>query len=291
MKAIVVIGLMVVLGSCISQKDFNDLNARYQKLNKKNREMTRKIDSLQTQVNQYEDLFVTYQYRIDSLQRVITSKNYEPAASKNNKKPAVQFKPESGPIKSASTPEVKADFAEWKSSSYAIADVARGVSYLSEEEKEFYKLWNLFRLNPQLFLKTYLKDIYNSPVDQRTSYEQSLVEDIMKARPKTIVRPDSKLFESAKCHAVQSGIKGYVGHSRTAYAASCPKVYMAECCSYGNLDALGHLRNLLVDEGVESLGHRIALMGDYQYAGVSFQPHKGYTENVVIDMTYKKMQE
>jgi uncharacterized protein YkwD len=54
---------------------------------------------------------------------------------------------------------------------------------------------------------------------------------------------------------------------------------------------LGHLENLLVDEGVPSLGHREALMGDYLHAGISFQPHKGYTENVVIDMSYRKIAE
>jgi hypothetical protein len=294
MKAAIILGWLVLLGSCVSQKDFNDLNARHQKLNKKNREMTRKMDSLQIQVNHYEDMFVTYQYRIDSLQRVIAAiQSAKPVAqNKNNKnQPTVQIKPESSLIKPASSPVAKADFSEWKVSTYAIADVASGLSYLNEEEKEFFRLWNLFRMNPQLFLKTYLKDIYETPVDQRTRYEQSLVEDIMKAPPKSIVRPDRKLFESAKCHAYQSGIKGYVGHSRKAYEQACPTVYAAECCSYGNLNALGHLENLLVDEGVPSLGHREALMGDYLYAGISFQPHKGYTENVVIDMSYRKIAE
>lgn len=290
MKARWIIGLMVILPACVSQKDFNDLKVQNSKLQKKNRELTKKVDSLQIQVNAYEDLFVTYQYRIDSLQRVVANQNVgKPVTNtKNNKiQPVVQVKPEAGPIKPASMPEAKADFSEWKSSMYATADIAAGLSYLSQEEKEFYKLWNLFRLNPQLFLKTYLKEIYETPVAQRTSYEQSLVTDIMKAAPKGIVRPDTRLYESAKCHAYQSGIKGYVGHSRKAYEAACPSIYSAECCSYGDLDALGHLRNLLVDEGVPSLGHREALMGNYLYAGVSFQPHKSYSENVVIDMAYR----
>jgi hypothetical protein len=42
--------------------------------------------------------------------------------------------------------------------------------------------------------------------------------------------------------------------------------------------------DLLIDEGVPSLGHRIILFKPHTQIGVSIQPHKKYRWNAVLDL-------
>jgi uncharacterized protein YkwD len=88
------------------------------------------------------------------------------------------------------------------------------------------------------------------------------------------------MYEYAKCWAKESGKKGVIGHNRIR----CKKGYFAECCSYGNLEPLEFVLNLLVDEGIPSLGHRKILFTNYKKVGVSINTHKTYGQCVVIDV-------
>jgi uncharacterized protein YkwD len=59
---------------------------------------------------------------------------------------------------------------------------------------------------------------------------------------------------------------------------------MGECCYYGVEDAFDIIVDLLIDQGVSSLGHRkICLSPSYTELGVSIQPHKTYSSNTVLD--------
>lgn len=88
--------------------------------------------------------------------------------------------------------------------------------------------------------------------------------------------------ETAKCLAVESGESGSHGHKRI----KCSEDYTAECIEYGDDDAWRIVMNLLIDEGVSSLGHRYACMTDYDRLGVSIQPHKTSEFNAVLDFGY-----
>ena len=163
----------------------------------------------------------------------------------------------------------------WNDPKYHEANSAKNEGYLSEVEKEVYYYLNLVRMNPKLFADTYLMDMKNSA----DNYESSLYAELQKLKPLPVLMPDRKLYESARCHAKESGKRGYVGHKRF----KCDEYYMGECIYYGENDALGIVTALLVDEGVESLGHRRIFLDNFTKLGVSIQPHKTYSENCVLD--------
>ncbi len=165
---------------------------------------------------------------------------------------------------------------EWDDPKYLAANTAQTENYLREKEKQVYYYLNLARMNPALFADTYLGDLNNSS----NSYEKGLIRELKKMKPVGPLYPKRDLFEWAKCHAIESGESGYVGHGR----ARCEAGFLAECISYGVEDPLGIVVQLLVDKGVPSLGHRRTCLDTYYNAlGVSIQPHKGYRVNTVLD--------
>ena len=165
--------------------------------------------------------------------------------------------------------------ASWKDPKYLEANTAVNEDYLSVEEKRMYYYLNLVRMNPKLFAETYLSHLRNS----RDNYESSLYSELKKLKPLPVLKPNPKLYESAKCHAIESGERGYLGHTRI----KCTKYYMGECCQYGLSDALDIIISLLIDQGISSLGHRKICLGNYTELGVSIQPHKSYGVNAVLD--------
>jgi uncharacterized protein YkwD len=103
-------------------------------------------------------------------------------------------------------------------------------------------------------------------------------------KPAPLLLPDSVLWVSASCHAKSSGLAGYVGHQRQTPDCQSKKHFLGECCDYGNSQPLDIVMSLLIDEGVESLGHRKILMENrYTKAAVAIMAHKKYRTNTVID--------
>ena len=176
---------------------------------------------------------------------------------------------------------------EWRKPRYDIAYTAQNTDYLTENEKLIYYYLNLARLNPPLFAETFIRKYtkWNSHEDLSLSnyYTGSLYKTMKNMKPIGVLYPQKDLFESAKCHAIASGKKGYVGHSRLPNSG-CKSKFAGECCSYGQFDALEIVMQLLIDSGVPSLGHRkICLDERYKTLGVSVQPHKTYRFNSVLD--------
>lgn len=171
---------------------------------------------------------------------------------------------------------VPGQMSDWDDEKYLAANTAKNEIYLTDQEKRVYYFMNLVRMNPKLFADTYLKDLKNST----DYYESSLYRLLQKLQPMQILTPNIKLFESAKCHAVESGASGYMGHKRVKCVAS----FGAECILYGTNEPVEVIITLLIDHGVKSLGHRaIILTPNYSELGVSIQPHKGGAFNSVLD--------
>jgi hypothetical protein len=101
-----------------------------------------------------------------------------------------------------------------------------------------------------------------------------------------LLYPDSLCFEGARCHALSSGIKGYVGHDRLTDECKKKWYYNGECCDYGRSTALDIVMGLMIDENVPSLGHRVICLSFFNSIGVSIQPHKIYGKNAVLDFHY-----
>lgn len=151
-------------------------------------------------------------------------------------------------------------------------------SWLTPKERELIYWLNFARLNPELFCKRYIVPLYLKEKDN--AYIATLMDYMLHMKPVPALVPDKELFESAKCHAYSMGKAGLTGHGRID---GCKSKFSGECCSYGLSDPLSVVIQLLVDEHVTSLGHRYICLGSYVKIGVSFQPHKVWGNNVVLD--------
>ena len=176
--------------------------------------------------------------------------------------------------------------AEWSDARYATCNTAAKTRYMCSSEKNVIFILNMARMNPKLFRQTVLSKIttYNEFVDTTSEvYYRSLVALMDTMRPLPLVYPDSLCFASAKAHAVTTGKTGYVGHERKTAESRKAKHFMGECCSYGSGDPLSIVTQLLVDQGVPSLGHRQICFTAYPVMAVSIQPHKQYGFMAVLD--------
>jgi len=178
--------------------------------------------------------------------------------------------------------------AEWTRAKYAECNTAEKVTYLSKTEKDLIYILNLLRKYPVLFLNTVVKKyplrIRDPLLLKDKYYYQSLLLTLQRTKPLPILQPDIKCYESASCHALTSGQKGYTGHDRQTTDCQAKQYFNGECADYGHKDPLDILMSLLIDQGVPSLGHRsICLTRDYSFIGVSIQPHSYFSYNAVLD--------
>lgn len=178
--------------------------------------------------------------------------------------------------------------AEWDKKEYIKCNTAKDVNYLSTEEREVIYILNLVRLYPLLFLNTVLTK-YPSASDKAyllkdKYYYRSLKKELGDMAPQKLLEFNKLCYESAFCHAVESGKKGYTGHIRLNKKCEDQQHYMGECCDYGNSEPLEIVLSLLIDEGVPSLGHRKILLGNYTKIGLGIKPHTKYETNTVIDL-------
>lgn len=175
---------------------------------------------------------------------------------------------------------------EWDNPKYKVCNTAARASYMTEDEKRVIYILNLARMNPKLFCKTVVKKAYTivSNLDTTsTQYYKSLVAEMDTMQPLKLLEPDSLCFESAKGHAIASGKTGYTGHVRQNNASQKVMHFMGECCDYGSSDPLNIVITLLIDQDVESLGHRSICFGYFSKIGDSIQPHKTYQYIAVLD--------
>lgn len=179
--------------------------------------------------------------------------------------------------------------AEWNQPKYKVCNTAANANFMTEEEKKLIYIINLMRMNPALFANTVAKKYPDSSgmgyIKNSGNYS-SLLSTLRKLKPLNLLYPDSLCFEGASCHAVTSGIKGYVGHVRADADCKSKWYFNGECCDYGNSKALNILMNLMIDEGVPSLGHRNICLSKYSRIGVAIRPHTAYGSNAVLDFHY-----
>ena len=178
---------------------------------------------------------------------------------------------------------------EWNDAKYLACNTAANAGYMSKEEREVVYILNLLHANPRLFANTVAaKYPAYSRKPRLTNLPEfiSLLDTLRTLDPKPFVGPDSLCFESAKCHAITSGIEGYVGHDRKTEECKKKRRHNGECCQYGTKDPLSIVMSLLIDEKVPTLGHRFLFLSTFKGIGVSIQPHKTYGTNTVIDFSY-----
>lgn len=175
---------------------------------------------------------------------------------------------------------------EWSLPKYLACNTAKNSSFLTQKEKQVIFILNLARTNPLLFLNSVVKrypEISVKPNMVNSSYYKSLLVFLQTQTQLPLLQPEKILFESARCHAINSGKIGYEGHDRQS--ENCKKVenFLGECCFYGADYPLKIVMELMIDEDVPSLGHRDIFFTPYTKIGVSIQPHVTYWWNTVLD--------
>ncbi len=137
----------------------------------------------------------------------------------------------------------------------------------------------------------------NQPLNSDSEYWTSLKKDLKKTKKLTSFIPLQGLTNAARYHAKDMGLSGKIGHESTNGMTASERgekfagtPYVGENCSYGYDDPLFIVGQLLVDDGVPSLGHRRNILDteyDYYAVGVAIEPHEKYGYNCVIDYALK----
>lgn len=184
---------------------------------------------------------------------------------------------------------------KWTAQQLAKANTAQEEKGLKEEEKKVIQLTNLIRLDGALFARTYLQEyIALKKLDPKNKYVTSLIADLKRVKDLPMLVPNDKLFQAALFHAKDMGSKGKTGHTSSDGTESFDRIkrflkptgnyVLAENCYYGFPDAFTIVMQLLIDEGVQNLGHRKNMLSPrFQQVGVAIREHKTYRNNCVQD--------
>jgi len=176
---------------------------------------------------------------------------------------------------------VKVTFAQvWTTQEFETANTTKDIEILTSEEKEVVRYINLARLYPKKFAALEIVNNKDGYSDANRSYVNSLISTLKSKKAVSALTFDESMYQLAKCFAIESGSSGAVGHRRI----NCKQGFDAECCSYGFNTGREIAIQLLVDEGVPSLGHRRICLDNSMYTiGVNIQSHAKYVHCCVLD--------
>jgi hypothetical protein len=177
-------------------------------------------------------------------------------------------------------------FRGWDNAVVEKANTAIDSEFLTEDEKKVILLANLARIDGPLFAGTFLK-MYLVLKDKKSNkYTRTLYRDLHKVRDLPVLMPEKELYNIARDHAIRSGKKGYQGHKgfKNRYTKAMNKyLEVGENIYYGEYTPEEIVLQLLIDEGIEDLGHRKNLLNPrFNSVGVSIKPHKSYDYNCVM---------
>lgn len=164
-------------------------------------------------------------------------------------------------------------------------------SFCQTKVEEVLSLMNEVRTNPSLFLKDRLLPYLTQKPMEENTYVKSLKEELEKRPGVGALTLSPVLSGLAKGHATDMGKHGTVSHDSsngTPFAERVRKKVksglIAENCDYGNETAIDIVMSLLIDDGVQSLGHRMNILNpQLHFIGIAIEPHKSYGTNCVMD--------
>jgi uncharacterized protein YkwD len=155
---------------------------------------------------------------------------------------------------------------------------------------------NFARTQPRDYARVLL-DEADSPRSQSSSFAwenprdlDEAVDFLMRQRPLPPLKANGRLGDAALSYAVMQGRQGGFGHQTAGLSLSQRMqerglfaAMMAEDISYGYRTPRDVVRQLIVDSGVPSRGHRNNLFGAYQSVGIGCGPHRIYGAMCVLD--------
>lgn len=148
------------------------------------------------------------------------------------------------------------------------------------------------RTDPQGFITDYLNPYLVENNLTTNSYAKSLISDLRNTKKMGALKFSPALNKVARMHAKDMGKTGSIGHSSSDGTSFSERVrkkskaggMIAENCDYGNQTAIDSVIGLLIDDGIESLGHRKNILEPkFQWIGIAIEDHKTYRVNTVMD--------
>jgi len=195
----------------------------------------------------------------------------------------------------------------WSKAELQKANTAGDAKYLTGEEKDMIIYMNLVRMDGKKFFNTYFQEFvdrhnqrmlqysnYNQVKISRTDrYYKSLEKDLKDIKNLPQFWPDEAMSWVAKQHAKDMNSRNYAAHTskdgrtvRDRIGTMYPRKACGENLAFGYASGLDNICMLLLDKGVPDLGHRKAILDtsyQFNFVGVSIQPHKGYKYCSVTD--------
>lgn len=162
-------------------------------------------------------------------------------------------------------------------------NTASKISGMTEQEKQVVLLTNLARVSPAAFTTLIVNPYVDASefYDHSNPYVISLRRDLQNTRGLEPYMVSKPLNHSAMDHAKYCGITGHEGHHdftrrSNAVLKKLRHRLMGENCAYVRTEPIDFVMDLLIDDGVRSLGHRKSILDrTFQFTGVSIQPFKG----------------
>lgn len=195
------------------------------------------------------------------------------------------------------------DDSDWPDS---IFECVSSCSFLSELEKDVVVELNKCRTDPARYADEVLvpflermgdDGVYvdlqglNNMTNEGRSAVQEAIDALKSQKPLPMLLPNQDLSLAATDHCEDQGPKGNWGHDSSDGSSVADRVkrynsdltYIGENISYGESKGFDIIRQLIVDDGVPSRGHRENIFRDYKYVGVGFGSHKKYRYMCVLD--------
>ncbi|MBR2104039.1 MAG: CAP domain-containing protein [Bacteroidales bacterium] len=168
----------------------------------------------------------------------------------------------------------------------AKANTAANIASLSQMEKDIILYCNLARLDGAKFWAE-----YGSNAKGSNAYVSSLESDLKAVKDLAMLVPEKSLMEAAAYHAKDMSDNNFFDHTSSDGTSFGNRVYsfygggaIAENISAGMGTAIGVVMQLLVDDGLSSLGHRKNILGTkYVAIGVKTATHSQWRTVTVQD--------
>lgn len=167
-----------------------------------------------------------------------------------------------------------------------LSDPSSAAESLSTEEREAIYWINYVRKQPGKFYQEILAPFLKQFPEVKSSYSKSLATDLLNAPSLPVLLPSDKLNIVASSHARDLGSTGSrISHSSSkgaSFQERMNKAGLTNCVAEniyeGRREALESVIFLLIDQGVNNLGHRKNILSKTnKFIGVSFYPIKNRT--------------
>lgn len=175
-------------------------------------------------------------------------------------------------------------------------NTTNNLSLLNKEEQEVLLYVNLLRADPQAFYTKYIIPYFdNSPFKITAFYRNSLKSDINAAKDLQAYNISPQMQVIAQRHAkdLVDNNNHQLSHNSTNGQSFSQRMAQAHVSCAGenlyngeNRSALQMVMDLLIDQGVQSLGHRKALLSpNYNYIGIAIEHYPGDGRLMVQDFS------